>query len=140
MAIEHQQVLDVEAPPERIWAVMMDVERWPEWTESMRRIERLEGGPMKLGSRARIALKGAPASVWRVTEYTEGRSFTWESSALGVRSGASHVIERQDGGSRVTLSVRMSGPMAVVMSPLLRSAARRNVAMEAEGLKRAVES
>jgi len=119
---------------------MMEVERWPDWTKSMRRIERLEDGPLGLGSTARIALKGAPASIWRVTEYAEERSFTWESRALSVHSIASHVIEPVDGGSRVTLSVRLSGPVATIMLPLLRSVARRNVALEAEGLKRRAEA
>ena len=140
MTVQHEETAQIDALAEAVWRVMTDVERWPEWTESMRRIERLEDGPLVLGSRAQIEIKGAPKSVWTVTEYTEGRSFTWETSAMGVSSTARHVVEPADGGSRVTLSVQMGGLMATLLSPLVRSVAQRNVRMEAEGLRRRCES
>jgi len=119
---------------------MTDVERWPEWTESIRGVERLGGEPFGLGSEARLRVKGAPEStVWRVTEYADRKSFTWESAARGVHSRASHVIDPQGDGSRVTLSVTNSGWPATLLAPLLAMIGRRNLRLEAEGLKRRCE-
>jgi hypothetical protein len=83
--------------------------------------------------------KGTPASVFTVTEYTPGRSFTWETTAQGVKGLAWHLVEAEGDGTGVTLGVRLSGLMATLFAPMIRSVARRNVRMEAEGLKRRCE-
>ena len=98
MFVHVERTVNINAPPARVWAVMMDVERWPEWTKSVRGVQRLGGGPFGLGSEARLRVRGGPASVWRVTEFTEGQSFTWESDTAGVHSRASHVIDSEGEG------------------------------------------
>ena len=140
MSVEHEETVLIEAPAERIWAIYTDVERWPEWTSTMEKIKRQDDGPLKLGSTAKIEAKGSPSSVWTVTELTEGRSFTWESTARGVKLVAWHFIEPDRAGAKVRLGVRMSGFMATILSPFLRSLAKRNVKAEAEGIKRRCES
>jgi hypothetical protein len=120
---------------------MTDVERWPEWTESMKSVERLEEGPFVLGSTARLRIRRAPtAGVWRVTEITEGRSFTWETDSGGVHGVATHLIEPDGDSSKVTLTVTLSGLVATLLTPILAGVARDNVRMEAEGLKRRCEA
>ncbi len=139
MSVHVERTVRINAPPDAIWAVMMDVERWPEWTESIRSVQQLDSGPFALRSEARLRVRGGPASVWRVTELTEGQSFTWESDVGGVHSRASHVIDPEDDGSRVTLTVTISGLPATLLAPFLAWAGRRNLRMEAEGLKRRCE-
>jgi uncharacterized membrane protein len=139
MTVEHEESVQIEAPPERVWAVYTDVERWPDWSPVIRKIERLEDERLALGSTARIEAKGGPPSVWTVTEFTDGRSFSWKSSARGVKLMAWHLIEADGAGSKVKLGVRMSGLMATIFAPFLRRVAKRNVKTEAEGLKRRCE-
>ncbi len=140
MAIHLERTIHIHASTDRVWAVMIDVERWPEWTESIRSLERLSEGPFGLGSEARLRVKGAPEpTVWRVTECTEGQSFTWETDARGVYSRASHVIDPEGDGSRVTLSVTNSGWPATLLAPILAWVGRRNLRLEAEGLRRRCE-
>ena len=139
MAIRVEQTIDINAPPERVWAVMTDVEKWPEWTESMKSVKRLEEGPFGLGSTARLRIRRAPTGVFKVTQFTEGRSFTWENKSFGILGVASHVIEPDGAGSKVTLSVTFSGPMATLFKWMIVPPSRENVRMEAEGLKRRSE-
>ncbi len=60
----------IDAPSERVWAVLIDVERWPAWTASVKKLERIDDGRLALGSRARLWLKGAlGGSNWTVTSF-----------------------------------------------------------------------
>ena len=132
--------VDIDAPPEKVWAVIEDVERWPGWTKSVHDLSLTTEGPFGVGSSARIDLAGAAPSVWTVTEIEPGRMFVWESKAPGVLSVAAHAVEPRDGGSRVTLSVKNSGWLATILTPYLTWVGRRNLKWESEGLKRRCEA
>lgn len=80
-----------------------------------------------------------PANTWTITVWEPGRRFTWETARGGVRMVADHVIESVPGGSRVTLALASSGPLARLMDLFTGSTARRYVEMEARGLKTASE-
>jgi len=140
MPIHIEHSTNINASPERVWAVMGDVERWPEWTESMKSVERLDSGEFGLGSKAQLRIRRSPnANIWTVTELTPNRSFTWETNSGGVKGVASHVIEPDGNGAKVTLSVHLSGPVAALFGWFIAGSSRENVRMEAEGLKRRSE-
>jgi len=137
-----EQEFHVEAPPTAVWRVMADVERWPEWTPSIRRARWLDGATLTKGSRARLRIAGSPVeSTWTVTSFKAERSFTWESRVMpGVVTVADHELTPADGGTRVVLRVTFTGPLAPVVAPMLMPVSRRNVRLEAEGLKRTAEA
>ncbi len=115
--------------------MLVDVERWPEWTPSVRSVVRQDSGVFGAGSSALLRLRGGPTSVWRVTAYEEGRSFTWATKTPGVRASAGHVVERDGEGTRVTLTATTKGLLATLLAPLIVAVSLRNLRMEAEGLK-----
>lgn len=125
----------VAAPPEVVWDALIDVERWPTWTRSMRRVTRLDDGPLAVGSRVRIKQPRLVPVVWTVTELEPGRSFTWEAEAPGVRSVASHEVRPMGAGtSELRLVLDQSGPLSPAVSALYGRMTKRYVRMEAEGL------
>ena len=139
--MQEERTAQISAPPEGVWAIMVDIERWPEWTESIRSAELLSAAGLGFGSEVRLGVKGSPAkSLWRVTEFTPARSFTWESTSVGVHTVATHIIEPDGDGTKVTLIVEISGLLATILSPVFRSVSKRNLEMEAEGLKRRAEA
>lgn len=136
-----QTQVDVDADPETVWRVLIDVESWPKWTASMTSVQRLQGGEFGVGSSARVVQPKLKAAVYTVTECEAGRSFTWEMKTTGVQVRAGHLIEDLGGGrARVTLSVEQSGPLSGIVDVLFGKRTRQYVAMETEGLKKAAEA
>ena len=117
------------ADPERLWAVLADVESWPEWIATYEEV-RLERGPLSVGATARVKQRGLAAGTWTVTELEEGRSFVWESRQPGVRTVGRHRVEPAPGGSRLTLELEQSGWLAGMVGTLLAARIRRYVDLE----------
>src|SRR5262245_43128336 len=92
--------IDIAAPPDVVWPVMSDVERWHEWTASVRGVTLLDKGPLKIGSRAMIRQPRFPPAVWKVTELEPGRSFTWTTGAPGMLVYGRHSVAPIAGGTR----------------------------------------
>lgn len=140
-AVDLAVTVGIEAEVERVWNVLVDVEKWPSWTPSMTSVERVDSGPLRVGSTARIRQPGLGSMLWKVTELTEGRSFTWEARRPGLRLIAAHALDESEANdTNVTLSVHQGGLLGAVFAPLTAGFARRNVEAEAQGLKRAAES
>lgn len=127
--------VEIPAPPELVWRAMADLERWPEWTASVRRVRLLTPGPLQVGSRARIHQPGFPPAWWRVTELEANGGFTWASTAPGLRVVARHNIESLDDRCRVTLSISYEGLLGPLLARLTGRINDRYLAMEAAGLK-----
>ena len=129
--------VEINAAPDRVWKVMTDVERWPEWTETVTSAARLDEGPLVAGSRARLEQPKLPPTEYVVTELLGGRSFTWVARSPGVRTTARHDLEAlPDGGAQVRLAVEQDGLLDRVMGRLFfRRLTDRYLAAEAAGLK-----
>jgi uncharacterized protein YndB with AHSA1/START domain len=134
------RTVNIDAEPERVWSVMSDIPRWPEWTRSVTKVEPLQPGPLTAGGAWRISQPRFGSRTWHVTAIDPGRSFTWEAARPGVRMVATHTIAPEGRGSAVTLSVDSSGWAVAMFGWLLAGSGRRFVDMEAEGLKRRAES
>lgn len=133
--------VDIAAPPARVWAVMRDVVRWPEWTASVKSVELLDGRPFAVGTRVRIRQPRFPPALWRVTELDdERRTFSWESRAPGLLVVGRHEVVPSADGSRALLSLEFSGMLGGPWERLTRDLTARYVRMEAEGLRARSES
>ena len=134
--MEQSTRIDIEAPVDRVWEVLRDVERWPEWASTVTSVRRLDDGPLAVGSRARIEQPRIPPTEYVVTELEPSRSFTWVATGPGVRTTARHRLEALDtGATRVTLAVEQAGLVGVVMGRFYRRLTDRYLATEAEGIK-----
>ncbi len=138
--MEQSTTVDIAASPERVWEVLVDVERWSEWTETVTWVRRLDEGPLRPGSRAKINQPKIPETEYVVTELEPGQSFTWVATGPGVLTTARHSIEPLPGGSsRVRLSVEQEGWLGSLMGRFYRGLTDRYLANEAAGLKAACE-
>jgi uncharacterized protein YndB with AHSA1/START domain len=131
-----QESIDLDAPVEAVWAVLVDVERWPEWTASVRSVRRSRTGPLTVGERVVLEQPRLPRLIWTVTQVVPERSFTWTAGSAVARGVGEHVLTpRRGGGCTATLRVRQTGPAGPLVAALLRGLTRRYVRTEAEGLR-----
>ncbi|HSJ46587.1 MAG TPA: SRPBCC family protein [Euzebyales bacterium] len=142
MRITHSA--EIQAPIDLVWRVYTDVERWPQWMESMDHVDlaasggAIEGEPLQLGSQVWISQPRLPNATWEVTELTPGRSWTWVSRSPGATSTATHHLTAVDAATtRVDTSVEMKGVFGGLAGRLIAKRAARYMAMEAEGLRAA---
>jgi uncharacterized protein YndB with AHSA1/START domain len=126
--------IEIAAPPDRVWAVLADIERWSEWTPTVTRIQRLDRGPLVVGSRVRIRQPKLLPATWQVSELQPERSFTWITRSPGVCVTGEHGVEPTVGGTRVMLSLRFSGVLGPLVARLTRGLNQRYLALEAKGL------
>lgn len=127
--------VDINTPVDRVFEVMIDTDRWAEWTPSVKSIKRLDTGAFRVGSRAVIRQPKLPPALWTITEITPGHSFTWENRAPGIRVIAHHFADPTATGSRATLTLRYQGVLARLLSAITRGITNRYLWMEASGLK-----
>jgi hypothetical protein len=137
---EFSTTIDVAAPPDRVWMVMQDVERWHEWTASITSIQRLDSGPLRVGSRAHVVQPKLRPARFEVTALEAGRGFNWQMRAAGVMAVGKHWIEPTATGCRVTLGVVYGGPLGWLVARAYADLTRRYLTLEAEGLKRRSEA
>lgn len=131
--------ITIAAPAQSVWVVLTDLERWPDWTASMRSVRALSSGPTGTGSQFQVRQPRMPAAVWEVTEFTPHRSFTWGSRAPGVHVVARHDLSPTDSGTRADMTVDMTGPLAWLVAALAGQRIRGFVQMETDGLRHASE-
>ena len=61
--MNYETSIAIDAPPEQVWTVLTDVERWPEWMASMTSVTLIGGAGLAVGSKARIKQPKMPALV-----------------------------------------------------------------------------
>jgi len=138
--MEHRVTTTVDAPPEQVWPLFVDLERWPEMTKSIREVRRVDKGPFQVGSEAIIKQPRLLPARWRVTELEPGHSFIWETTTGAVTSVGAHIVDADGQGSKITLTLRMHGPFARLAYAFLGGLSRRYLLMEMEGFRRTAES
>jgi len=133
------RIVEIAADPGRVRAILLDVERWPDWTTTMIRVSRTDSGPFAVGTRARVQQPGLRPALWEVSALDQ-RGFTWVSRSPGIEVAASHAVEASAEGSRVTLAIRFSGFLAPLVGRLTGRTVRRYLDIEADGLKACAEA
>jgi hypothetical protein len=138
--MNYDESITTTAPADRAWAAISGVTTWPNWTTSMNEVIPLDGPELVVGRRFRVRQPGLPSIVWRVSEVTDGESFSWEASSPGVHTVAFHRIDPDGDAVRISIGLRQTGPLAGLVGRYIDAKTRRYLKLEAAGLKAAAES
>jgi len=136
-----EKTIEIDAPPQRVWDVLSDLEAWPRRIETVDEVELLTPAPITAGSRVRLKQPKLPEGTWDVTIWDAPSYFEWTQKTGGITSVAGHRVEAMaEGRARLTLTLDMRGFLIPVMLLFYRGLTNRYMSLEAEGMKRAAET
>jgi uncharacterized membrane protein len=136
-----EKSIEIDAPQQRVWDVLSDLEAWPQRIETVDTVELLTPAPIGTGSRVRLKQPKLPEGTWEVTVWDEPSYFEWTQKMTGATSVAGHRVEALgDGRSRLTLTLDKRGLVFTIVGRFYRDLTNRYINLEAEGMKRAAES
>ena len=137
MRIEHE--IEIAASLATVWDLTMDVESWPQMSPTMDSVDRLETGPLSVGSQARIKQPGQGVKVWTVTQLDHEKTFAWSTRSLGMTMTGIHNLRSVGQRTVNTLVVEIEGGLAPVVGRMLRRPILAAITAENEGFKTAAE-
>jgi uncharacterized membrane protein len=132
----YEEATLIDAPVDLIWRLTTEVGDWPAFMPTVQRLERLDAGPLRVGSTARIKQPGQSAAVWTVTRLEPMRESTWETRRMGIRMTGRHLLEPAGSGTRNTLVLETGGPGSGVFSALFGGLMRSSIHQEAAAFAR----
>jgi uncharacterized protein YndB with AHSA1/START domain len=96
----------IAAPVETVWAVVTDIDRWPEWQSDVTSAK-LEGN-LAVGATFRWKAKGLSINS-TIQELEPGRRIGWTGDAIGMRAIHLWTFEPQEDGTQVITEESLSG-------------------------------
>ena len=136
-----EKSIDIDAPQQRVWAVLGDLEAWPQRIETVDTVELLTPAPITTGSRVRLKQPKLPEGTWDITVWDAPSNFEWTQKAGGTTSVAGHRVEALgQNRARLTLTLDMRGLLIPIMALFYKDLTNRYMTLEAEGMKRAAET
>lgn len=99
-----KQSIDIDAPIDRVWELVMDPERLGEWVSIHEAVSDTPAGDLEKGDtfRQRMKLKGVPLKVsWEVVECDAPKRARWQGeAAAGAKARIAYDLSERDGGTR----------------------------------------
>jgi len=105
----------IDAPAERVWALVDKLEEWPQWMPSIKKIERISQGPLTAGSQLSVTAKVSGLTVrllMTVTSFVAERNVVLEGKTLGTKLARFYILEPVNGKTRLTVGGDVSGALA----------------------------
>jgi carbon monoxide dehydrogenase subunit G len=105
----------IDAPAERVWALIDKLEEWPQWMPSIKKIERVSPGPLATGSQLSVTARVSGLTVrllMTITEFVRERNVVLEGKALGTKLARFYILEPADGKTKLTIGGDVSGALA----------------------------
>jgi carbon monoxide dehydrogenase subunit G len=107
----------INAPPEKVFALVDNLEDWPQWIPSIEKIEKVSEGPLKEGSRIRVTARSGVTVklLMTLTEFVPGKRGVLEGRVLGTRMVRYYNFEAVEQGTKLTAGGEVNGLLAFLV-------------------------
>ncbi len=122
------RTFEVDAPLDRAWQGLAQVERWPEWAGHISAVERDPPGPLTSLSSGTLHLRGAPRSKFTMRAWDPPNHWLWAGRFLWLALRYDHRFEPVSANrTRLIWTVDAEGPGVGTLGPLFAAVYRRNL-------------
>jgi carbon monoxide dehydrogenase subunit G len=130
--------VEINASPEKAWALLKDVEEWPRWVPSLKKIKQVSQGPLDVGAQVLVVARSLITVdlLMTITEFVPGRRVVMEGKVLGVKMTRYYELEPV-GGDKAKLTA--GGEVSGLLSFLVRRGGQKLSEEIVQGLKKKVE-
>jgi carbon monoxide dehydrogenase subunit G len=107
--------IEINAPTQKVWALIDKLEEWPQWMPSIKKIERVSKGPLMVGSQLAVTAKVSGLTVtllMTITEFVSERTVVMKGKSLGTNLTRFYNLEPVNGKTKVTIGGDVSGALA----------------------------
>jgi uncharacterized protein YndB with AHSA1/START domain len=127
---------DIRRSAEEVFEYASDPANEPGWNIRMRRIEKLTGGPVRVGARYRMEFTQGPAAISECVRFERPGSWEHAGGSKIISSGFSGQVVPQGDGSHLLLrmQIRPRGPLRLAL-PLVRRRMQRELARDVVTIK-----
>jgi len=117
MKMKFSSSVEIDAPPEKVWALVNDLEEWPQWIPSIKKIEKLSEGPLGIGSQIRVTAKSIMTVklLMTITEFVPGQRAVMQGKVLGTKMTRYYTFEPVNQRTRLTAGGEVSGLLAFLV-------------------------
>ncbi|OGG56512.1 MAG: hypothetical protein A3F84_15705 [Candidatus Handelsmanbacteria bacterium RIFCSPLOWO2_12_FULL_64_10] len=129
----------IQAPPESVWTVFSDFNRWRAWDPSVLRTQTTEGDALEWGLHFTQTYATRPVEVTVrnvIVRLVPGREVVWKGAVFGLHILRATAFQRtEDGQTEVVSRERMAGPLAYLFRDRLQAEAQRAAQRALNGLR-----
>lgn len=133
----------VDAPPETVWDVIADFDRYPEWNDEISAVEILETDEDGWGTKVRYSIDAGVIGATVVLAYTyTDHAMTWwlvEGDKVRKNDGTYTLEPQDDGTTRVIYELEIE-PAIRLPGVMKRQAARRIITRALKSMKESAEA
>jgi len=136
---DHGRTRETTASPSRVWSIWPDPTTWSRWNPSVSRMDL--DGPFADGTTGRMHTPQGRTHEVTFENIEEGKSYELATSVVpGTRFHFCCEIAANGTGSTLSQTVRMSGPLAFLLGPVMGPGMAKSFDKVLDGLKQEAET
>ncbi|HEY48551.1 MAG TPA: hypothetical protein G4O13_00715 [Dehalococcoidia bacterium] len=107
----------ISAPPEAVFSLINNIEEWPRWIPSIKRIEKCSNGPLGVGSQISVTAKsGITITLFMtVIEFIPCQRVLMKGRVFGTGMRRYYNLEPVEGGTKLTAGGEVSGLLSCLV-------------------------
>jgi uncharacterized protein YndB with AHSA1/START domain len=134
--VTHSANIEINAPVDRVWQIMADIEHWPEWNKGIKSAS-LNGN---LESGTTFVWKSGPGTITsRLEAVEQPKTLAWSGQMMGIKAAHIWRLEKALNGTLVTTEESWSGLLPSILKSYSKKTLVKAINSGLELLKQTAE-